>query len=96
MHHIQMSLLFLTLGARTKILYLRFKARKQPKQGKKSNSVVSHHDGRIDRFGVIIKKGGKQKITFRDQVTTEKLVNIHKVQSYKKYNILTVKEQGAY
>mmetsp|Transcript_7825 Transcript_7825/g.7396 ORF Transcript_7825/g.7396 Transcript_7825/m.7396 type:complete len:90 (+) Transcript_7825:121-390(+) len=83
----------MSLGAQ-KFSHL-FKTRKQPKQGKRSSSVLSHN-GRIDRFGAPIKRGGKHKVTFRDQVATDSLYQIHEVQSFKKYNVLTVKEQRTY
>ena len=78
------------------IFYHLFKVRKQPKQGKRSNSEVNTKNGRADRFGTSIKKGGSHKVTFKDQVTTEKLLTVHKVANFKKYNVLTVKEQGTY
>ena len=91
-----MTLPFPTHPLRAQKFYLPFKTRKQPKQGQRSNSVISYNDGRFDRFGANIKKGGKQKVTFKDQVTTEQLITVHRVQSYKKYNVLTVKEKGPY
>ena len=71
------------------------KQRGQPKQGAK---VITSEkkESRTDRLGNQIKKGSKFKVTFADQVTSDKLVIIHRVQSYKKYNLLTAREKNTY
>ena len=41
---------------------------------------------RIDRFGIPIARGGKQKVTFLDRITKSNFTEVIKVESFKEYN----------
>ena len=41
---------------------------------------------RIDRFGIPIARGGKQKVTFIDRITKSNFTEVIKVESFKEYN----------
>ena len=46
----------------------------------------SKSEKRVDRFGNNISPKGKQKISFIDKITKNKLVDIINIESYKQYN----------
>ena len=41
---------------------------------------------RLDRFGIPITKGGKQKVTFIDKITKTNFFEVIKIESFKDYN----------
>ena len=41
---------------------------------------------RIDRFGIPIARGGKQKVTFIDRITKSNFTEVIKIESFKEYN----------
>ena len=72
------------------------KNRGQPKQGPKSIDSNKNDKTRVDRLGNEISKGNKFRVTFVDQVTNKRLITVHMVQSYKKYNLLVAREKTTY
>ena len=59
---------------------------KNPKQFKFANSNNELFSKRIDRNGNEICKNGKQRVTFIDKITNNKLVDFINVENFKKYN----------
>ena len=51
---------------------------------------ISNKKERVDRFGTVINKKNKRKvkITFCDQIRFEPLINVVKIESFKKYNFM--------
>ena len=41
---------------------------------------------RVDRFGIPIERGGKQKVTFIDRITKSNFIEVIKIESFKEYN----------
>ena len=56
----------------------------QSSQKSESNNNCKYN--RIDSFGNLIKKKGKQKISFIDKITKKTFVDVIKIESYKAYN----------
>ena len=53
----------------------------------KINKVKTFDKGRRkDRFGNMIKHGGKQKVTFIDRVTKNNFTEVVKIENYKEFN----------
>ena len=56
------------------------------KKGSKKNIDLYFLPKRLDRFGVPILKGGKQKVTFIDKITKTNFVEVIKIESFKEFN----------
>ena len=56
------------------------------KKGSKENIDLYFLPKRLDRFGVPILKGGKQKVTFIDKITKTNFVEVIKIESFKEFN----------
>ena len=56
------------------------------KKGSKKNIDLYFLPKRLDRFGVPILKGGKQKVTFIDKITKSNFVEVIKIESFKEFN----------
>ena len=56
------------------------------KKGNKKNIDLYFLPKRLDRFGVPILKGGKQKVTFIDKITKTNFVEVIKIESFKEFN----------
>ena len=56
------------------------------KKKKKKNIDLYFLPKRLDRFGVPILKGGKQKVTFIDKITKTNFVEVIKIESFKEFN----------
>ena len=56
------------------------------KKGSKKNIDLYFLPKRLDRFGIPISKGGKQKVTFIDKITKTNFVEVIKIESFKDYN----------
>ncbi len=60
--------------------------KKDIQSSQKSESNNNSKYKRIDSFGNLIKKKGKQKISFIDKITKKAFVDVIKIESYKAYN----------
>ena len=56
------------------------------KGGSKKNIDLYFLPKRLDRFGIPISKGGKQKVTFIDKIAKTNFVEVIKIESFKDYN----------
>ncbi len=56
------------------------------KKGSKKNIDLYFLPKRLDRFGVPILKGGKQKVTFIDKITKTKFGEVIKIERFKEFN----------
>ena len=56
------------------------------KKGSKKNIDLYFLPKSLDRFGVPILKGGKQKVTFIDKITKTNFVEVIKIESFKEFN----------
>ena len=56
------------------------------KKGSKKNIDLYFLPKRLDRFGIPITKGGKQKVTFIDKITKSNFFEVIKIESFKDYN----------
>ena len=56
------------------------------KKGSKKNIDLYFLPKRLDRFGVPISKGGKQKVTFIDKITKNNFFEIINIESFKDFN----------
>ena len=56
------------------------------KGGSKKNIDLYFLPKRLDRFGIPITKGGKQKVTFIDKITKSNFFEVIKIESFKDYN----------
>ena len=56
------------------------------KGGSKKNIDLYFLPKRLDRFGVPILKGGKQRVTFIDKITKTNFVEVIKIESFKEFN----------
>jgi hypothetical protein len=49
------------------------------------NNTINNNE-RCDKFGNLIKKNGKQKISFLDKIEKRRICEIIEIESYKEYN----------
>ena len=56
------------------------------KGGSKKNIDLYFLPKRLDRFGIPITKGGKQKVTFIDKITKSNFFEVIKIESFKEFN----------
>ena len=50
------------------------------------NDTNKKNNERCDKFGNLIKKNGKQKISFLDKIEKRRICEIIEIESYKEYN----------